>query len=649
MNTLRLAVPLLLLAGCLIPRFPQDVETGFARGRMRTVETPHVRAYYPEAGRDTALRTLARLEACTASLATHPLSRRQREKLQVFFTTSNFNNAYVQPQIAGLPQQMVLPQQFSLELFHLLGLAGGEVGDVSCHEAVHYVHMQEATGFWAAVNTVLGNVHQPNAFSDTWFLEGLATWYEARLGRRVGRPENPLWRGMFLSYAATHRLDAGHLNALHREHLPFGAQYLVGQHFVEWLARRHGEEKLWALVADQGDAIFSSLGFTLRFKHVYGQGIGAEFDVFAEELRKTVSRRERPAGQSVRVSRPAPYFARLATAPDGSFALWSAALDDVNRLSVYAPSGALRWTRRLAEVLPGRRWISTNPLGVSGLSFSADGAHLGFALADVTPMGNDATRLFVLDAATGEVLREAGPFIGLGGTLSPDGTCFVAVAQDGARSQLVSMDVTTGATTALTRFETPETLASPAWSPDGARVAFNRWTGEGFDLWLREADGALRPVTTDGRFNYQPRWSGEDALVFLRDTEGRAQPWRCTLSTGQLEQLGEVPWAALDPHPLPGGRVLLLNREGAAFTVDELAGRPALATLDSKPSASTPPAGSAPAPSAPLELSGDAPYSAWDNLLVPGLRFPYVGFTVDGERFRPFYLLGLSGADRLGL
>ncbi|MEN9796594.1 MAG: hypothetical protein RL653_290 [Pseudomonadota bacterium] len=636
------------MSGCLLPRFPQDVETGFARGRMRTAETTHVRAYFPEEGRDNAVRTLARLEQCVEELRKKPLREGEREKLQVFFTTSNFNNAYVQPRIAGLPQQMVLPEQLTLELFHLLGLAGGEVGDVSCHEAVHYVHMQQAHGFWRLANDLLGNVHQPNSLVDTWFLEGLATWYESRLGRRVGRPENPLWRGMFQSYAASHRLNAGHLNALHREHLPFGAQYVVGQHFVEWLARRHGEEKLWAFVDDQGGAVFSPLWVTLRFRSVFGASIGAEFDTFGEELAASLPPRRRGQNQRVLVDSPRPYFARLAAAPDGSFAVWSSALDDVNRLTVHGPDGATRWSRRMAQVLPGRDWISTSPLAVSGLSFSADGRRLGYALSDVTELGNELTRLFVLDAATGDVVHEWGGFVGMGGSLSPDGSRFLVVAQEGSTSRIEAVTLATGAREILVSFSGPTTVAAPAWSPDGTKVAFSRWMGEGFDLWLRTADGALVPITRDGRFNYQPRWEDDASLVLLRDTDGRAQPWRYALASGELTQVGEVPWAALDPQPLRSGAVLLLNRESAHFTVDRLEPSPSPRTAVAAP-VSPVPATAAAVPPPPVTLLSDEPYSAWDNLLIPALRVPFIGASESGGGLVPYYFLGLSGADRLGL
>ncbi len=643
MRALSLLLPL-LLSGCLIPRFPQDVATGFARERMRTAETVNVRAYYPETGRDNALHTLARLEQCVEALRKKPLRESEREKLQVFFTTSNFNNAYVQPRIAGLPQQMVLPQQLTLELFHLLGLAGGEVGDVSCHEAVHYVHMEQAHGLWQILNTLLGNVHQPNSLVDTWFLEGLATWYESRLGRRVGRPENPLWRGMFQSYAASHRLNAGHLNAVHREHLPFGAQYVVGQHFVEWLARRHGEEKLWEFVDDQGSAIFSPLWVTLRFRSVFGASIGAAFDTFGEELAASIPQRRRAEAQHVLVEAPRPYFARLAAAPDGSFAVWTSALDDVNRLTLHAPDGSPRWSRRMAQVIPGRSWISTSPLAVSGLSFSADGRRLGFALSDVTDLGNELTRLFVLDSDSGDVVWEWGGFVGMGGSLSPDGSRFLVVVQEGSTSRIEAITLGTGASELLVSFPEPTTVASPAWSPDGTKIAFSRWMGEGFDLWLRTADGKLSPVTRDGHFNYQPRWADDGSLVLLRDTEGRAQPWRYELASGELTQVGEVPWAALDPQPLSGGGVLLLNRESAHFTVDRLepSRRPAVTAA--------PPALSAPAAAPPpASLLSDGPYSAWDNLLIPGLRVPFIGVSSTDGGPVPYYFLGLSGADRLGL
>ena len=54
----------------------------------------------------------------------------------------NGTNYYI-----NLPQQMVVPQHMTLELFNFLNLGETEIGDVGCHEAVHGSHVNSSLRF----------------------------------------------------------------------------------------------------------------------------------------------------------------------------------------------------------------------------------------------------------------------------------------------------------------------------------------------------------------------------------------------------------------------------------------------------------------------------------------------------------------------
>ncbi|HSP79038.1 MAG TPA: hypothetical protein VLQ93_10940, partial [Myxococcaceae bacterium] len=187
------------LAGCafVTPRFPQNIRTSFAREEMRKLSTRSMELYYPAELRPAALRIAARVEDCVERLRGLTKSPRERERVLVYLTSADFTHAYVVPDYSSIPQQMVMPAHMSLELFNLMGFGPAELGEVGCHEAVHYVQMQQTDGLWHAVNTVTGGLFQPNMFTESWFLEGLATYYEGRLGKAQGRPHSPVWRGYF--------------------------------------------------------------------------------------------------------------------------------------------------------------------------------------------------------------------------------------------------------------------------------------------------------------------------------------------------------------------------------------------------------------------------------------------------------------------
>jgi hypothetical protein len=582
------------------------------------------------------------------------VSRAPPERALIYLTGAEFNNAFVQPLALGLPEQMVVPEHVTLEFFNLLGLGAGEVGDISCHEAVHYVQLQQTHGFWAAMNWVTGGLYAPNLSTESWFLEGLAVHYEGRLGRPIGRSHNPIWRGMFESGLAARggRLSPGDLSPESRDELPFGGNYLVGMHFVDFLANRYGERKLWELIDLQGRSIFSPFAVSLRFKSVFGKSLGALFDEFSSELSEHIPRRSRPTTQRVMVS-DLGYFARAASSPaDGAIATVAAGRDQVSRLTVRERDGTVRFSKRLAQVLPPRRWISTSPLSVSGISFTGDGRWLFMTWADVAKDLSFTTRLWKVDSRTGEIVQIWDQLVGLGGGVSPDGTHYAYVELNGDVANLAQIHLPSGRREQLTGFDGRQSLGSPAYSPDGSRIAFSRWTGAGFDLFLREGDGQLSQLTTDHALNYSARWIDSDRILFLRERDGRVQAHVIALRTRSIAPATDAPYVVLDASPVGGEQIAFVNRDGWSWTLD-------IAPLPSEPQSDLAATGPSQTPSGdpaiaeraeyPLKILSDRPYSSTDHLFHPVLHAPFFLFTVDrSNRLNAFASLSLSGSDRLG-
>ena len=643
---------LLALSGCafVTPRFEQNVQTEFVREDMRKLTTRTLELYYPARLRPSALRIAARLEDCVERLRLLPKSPRGRERALVYLTGEDFNNAYVVPDYSSIPQQMVLPAHVSLELFNLLGFGPAELGAVGCHESVHYVQMQQTDGLWGLVNTVTGGLFQSNSLTESWFLEGLATHYEGQLGTHQGRPHSPVWKGFFES--ATQALGGdfhgGYLHPGHRRMDPFGGNYLTGSHFVGWLAERHGEDKLWRLVGAQGDSLLPPVAVTLRFRSVYGRTIGALFEEFTQELSRDLKPRQRPATQRV-LSAQVGAFARLAASPaDGAVATVDIGREEVVRLTVRERDGSLRLSRPLTQFLPGRRWISTHPLNMSGLSFTADGRFLYLLAADVDVLGSNLSRVWRVDAHSGEVERTWEGLTGMGGSVTPDGTAYVFVHVEGDTTNLVRLELASGERTPLTHFEGQHSLGPPAVAADG-RIAFAQRTEQGWNLALRETDGTVRALTWDGHFNYAPRWLDDHRLVFVREHQGRWQAHVLDLSTGgEPLCLTDAPHLVMDVAPR-GDDIVFLNREGFDFSLDSA---PLLARApepDAPAPVSASPA-SRPYEGHTLELLSDEPYQPLERFFRPELRAPYVYALPDAAGRAVVYGgLALAGQDRLGL
>ncbi|MBJ6762458.1 hypothetical protein JGU66_16935 [Myxococcaceae bacterium JPH2] len=590
-----LACLLMFATGCayVTPRFPQNIQASFAREEMRKLTTRSLELYYPEPLRASALRVAARLEGCVERLRGDAWSQTPRQRALIYLTSADFNNAYVVPNLPSIPQQMVLPQHMSLELFNLFGLGETDIGDVACHEAVHYVQMQQVDGVWGFINRVTGGVLQPNIFTESWFLEGLATYFEGRLGKDTGRPSSPIWRGWFESMVQETggHLNPGYLSVEHRAMEPFGGNYLTGMHFVEYLARTYGERKLWELVDEQGSSVVPPLAVTLRFKKVFGKDIGSLFSDYARSLRESLHVRERPDSQQVLVPGVG-YFARLAThAGDGATAVVSEGRESIPHLSVYERDGRVRFERALVQLLPGRRWVQASATLVSGMSFSADGAWLFMVGSDLDNEGSSVSKLWKVDARTGDVVRLWGGLEGMGGAVTPDGLGYVFVRVHGDIANLVRLDLETGRQDALTDFTSHVAMGPPALSPDGQRMVFPMGGEAGWDLVLREADGALHWLTRDGQFNYSPKWLDAERVVFLREHEQRLQAHVMTVATRAVSRITDAPFLVMDVAPMGQDTVVFLNRDGTHFTVDH-----APVTAIAEPLAATPPSPSATPP-----------------------------------------------------
>jgi dipeptidyl aminopeptidase/acylaminoacyl peptidase/CubicO group peptidase (beta-lactamase class C family) len=130
----------------------------------------------------------------------------------------------------------------------------------------------------------------------------------------------------------------------------------------------------------------------------------------------------------------------------------------------------------------------------------------------------------------------------------------------------------------LTAVATPE---QPALSPDGQRCVYVLRTADAAAdrsvraLWSVGArDGQPRPLTR-GKADVSPAWSPEgDRIAFLRAQDGPAQLWLLPADAGEAEQLTTLPMGAGAPVWSPDGQRI-------AFTapVDTLAGTDANAPI----------------------------------------------------------------------
>jgi hypothetical protein len=668
-------VLLLAIAGCAAvqPRLPTDVAHSLRTHAMRRMDTQSLRIYYPAARHDEAVRIAERLEGCVSRLRQHTRIRTAaaHEPMTVIVPEAPFNNAFVIPPVAGLEPISVLPTHNTFDFTTELGMPP-DPSWIGCHEIVHYVHMMQVSGTWAWINKVFGHAMTPQIGLDSWFSEGLATFYESKLQPRTGRMAWPAWRGMFAAGIAGQGVSGGDLSDQRR---PFhwGHHYLVGSHFIEFLVDRYGEERLWKLIAVQGDSFLFPMWVALRFYAVYDKTLPALIDEFSAYAMAQYPERARPPEQ--RRVRGAGSVARYATAPTGREALISASGDQPTRLTVHDADGSMRIERNLTEILPPRRLVVASPVLVSGMSFTADGRWLYFVAVDAGTI-YQAARLMRLDVEADELEVVIPSLGGVGGGISADGTTYYYARADGDSHHLAALDLATRAARDVARAPARTYFGAPRPSPDGRSLAVSAFDGKRFEIWLVDAaTGAVRDrIDLGGAAMHDADFAADGRLVFLGEHDGRFQVHLYDPVARAASLVTDAPHLAMSPrvHVADGKiAVRFLNREGWGWTLDEAPLAVRLYRMPATPGAPGAPSGApsieAPLPDLPFAgpggasgapgladgamaaqvpvISRDEPYSQLDGLFWPR----YHGFSVYAASSGASLLgLKLGGGDALG-
>jgi len=138
--------------------------------------------------------------------------------------------------------------------------------------------------------------------------------------------------------------------------------------------------------------------------------------------------------------------------------------------------------------------------------------------------------LYVADAKTGEVLRkvtdtatsahsESLQFIASAGSWDRTSKKFAFPGIAGGHSVLTIVDVERGKKEREITIEAVDEVTNPAWSPDGATIAFSGLSGGFTDLFLYDLNSAqLKRLTTDQFAELDPAWSPDGkTLAFSTD------------------------------------------------------------------------------------------------------------------------------------
>ena len=157
------------------------------------------------------------------------------------------------------------------------------------------------------------------------------------------------------------------------------------------------------------------------------------------------------------------------------------------------------------------------------------------------------------------ILRSSQPL--MSPAWSPDGTRLAYVSFEHGHSVVYIQNVDTGARWKVADFRGIN--SAPAWSPGGRRLALSLSLSGHSEIYIMTlSDGALRRLTDDSAINTEPNWSPHGRhIVFTSDRSGSPQIFRMNADGGDVERLTFEGNYNAAPSYSPDGKLLALITE----------------------------------------------------------------------------------------
>ncbi|MDT5271669.1 MAG: eukaryotic-like serine/threonine-protein kinase [Acidobacteriota bacterium] len=341
----------------------------------------------------------------------------------------------------------------------------------------------------------------------------------------------------------------------------------------------------------------------------------------------------RPAESPASAAAPSLNFTQLTDQPGQEL---FPSLSPDGKALVYAARGAsddwnIYW-QRVGGRNP-RNLTENSPADDTQPAFSPDGEYVVFRSE------REKGGLFIM-GATGESVRRLTDF-GFFPAWSPDGR-EVAFSTEGfsdptsrrpSPSMVWVVNVSTGERRQLTDAKTGD-AAQPAWSPDGARIAYwGKHKGGQRDIWTIPARGGEpAPVTDDAAFDWNPVWSPDGRfLYFASDRGGSMNLWRVPME----EQTGR-PTGPPEPLTTPStyAQQVAFSRDGRRAAYVNQVSSTNIFTVDFNPYKER-------ITGEPVAVTQGFRHASGPDLSPDGGWFVY---SSQGERQEDLYLVSRDGA-----
>lgn len=151
---------------------------------------------------------------------------------------------------------------------------------------------------------------------------------------------------------------------------------------------------------------------------------------------------------------------------------------------------------------------------------------------------------------------------------SPDGKRVAFAGYERGRSAVFVL--TLASLSARTLVADPGVNGAPAWSPDGRSIALTMSSGGSADIWVIDVEtGERRQLTTSRAIDTEPTWSPDGrSIAFTSDRGGNPQIYVMPSSGGEARGLQLSGKQNLRPQYAPDGRTMaVVNFDGGKYRI----------------------------------------------------------------------------------
>jgi hypothetical protein len=575
----RLPKVVVVLFAALLALVTRTLAAQSPAAEWRTITTPHFRVHYPADDARWAERAASRLESVRSAVVK-----------EVGFAPEAITDVLVMNPDAD-PNGLTLPLLRAPRIVYFTEPPDpestiGEYSDwidlLTVHETTHLVHLMRPSR--NAQQRLLERILPLNPITldaPRWVLEGYATVVEGRI-TGSGRPNSALRAAILRKWAISGRLPAyAQLNSGH-EFLGMSMAYLTGSAYLEWLERRSGNDALrhlWArMTARQRrsfDASFSGV-FGESPSRLYGQFV-AELTASSMAAAKSGTFTDGALWQETTYESGDP-----AVSPDGTRLAMVTRNDKGESKLIVFSTGTNEEEEKLAkrietilkrdpeDVAPLRtKPLPRKPLftlevadgrDIETPHWTIDGTALLYTHRQPDRDGFLHRDLFRWMPAEGRVerltrladLHDAEPL---------DATHAVAVRNRGGASQLMTVDLSTGAISD----RTPPSLQIVYARPRAARDGRLAWSQHDHGGWHVVVDGH----DAGPRGTFDPEWGRDGTLYAVRAEGGFLDV--VELGNGEASVVAHAVGALEAPAAAPDGSLYFMSLEPGGFVVRRLA------------------------------------------------------------------------------